>query len=82
MLEFIINNTLYLIFNYSTNKSRGEIMLHYALVFFVISVIAGIFGFRGVESGASKIAKVFFFIFLALAVVAILTIVLGIKLLT
>ena len=54
-------------------------MLHYAIVFFVISIIAGLLGFRGVESGASKIAKVFFFIFLALAVLVGLGVLLGIK---
>ena len=50
--------------------------------FFVISVIAGLLGFRGVESGASKIAKVFFFIFLVLAVLVGLGVLLGIKMFT
>ena len=57
-------------------------MLHYAIVFFVISVIAGLLGFGGVESGASKIAKVFFFIFLVLAVLVGLGVLLGIKMFT
>ena len=57
-------------------------MLHYAIVFFVISVIAGLVGFGGVESGASKIAKVFFFIFLVLAVLVGLGVLLGIKMFT
>ena len=42
-------------------------MLYYAIVFFIIAVIAGLLGFKGVESGATKIAKVFFFIFIVLA---------------
>ena len=54
-------------------------MLNYAIIFFVISVIAGLLGFRSVESGASKIAKIFFFIFLALAIVVGLGVILGIK---
>ena len=54
-------------------------MLHYAIVFFVISVIAGLLGFRSAETGASKIAKIFFFIFLMLAVLVGLGILLGIK---
>ena len=37
-------------------------MLKWALIFFVISLIAGFFGFSGVASGAKTIAKVLFFI--------------------
>ena len=55
-------------------------MLYYALVFFAISVVAGIFGFRSIESGTSKIAKLFFFVFLALAIIVIAASVLGISL--
>jgi len=55
-------------------------MLYYALVFFMISVVAGIFGFKSVESGASKIAKLFFYIFLALTVIVIAASILGIGL--
>ena len=55
-------------------------MLYYALVFFVISVVAGIFGFKSVESGASKIAKLFFYIFLVLTAIVIAASILGISL--
>jgi len=37
-------------------------MLKWALIFFVVSLIAGFFGFTGVASGAKTIAKVLFFI--------------------
>ncbi len=37
-------------------------MLRWALIFFVISVIAGFFGFTGVASGARSISKTLFFI--------------------
>ena len=37
-------------------------MLKWALIFFVISLIAGFFGFTGVASGAKSIAKVLFFV--------------------
>jgi uncharacterized membrane protein YtjA (UPF0391 family) len=40
-------------------------MLKWALIFLVISIIAGAFGFTGIASGAKTIAKVLFFIFLA-----------------
>jgi len=37
-------------------------MIKWAVIFFVISVIAGFFGFTGVASGTRTIAKVLFFI--------------------
>ena len=47
-------------------------MLKWAIVFFVISLVAGILGFTGIAVGAASIAKVLFF--LALAVFVILLI--------
>lgn len=44
-------------------------MLHYAVVFFVIALIAALFGFGGIAAGAVEIAKILFFVFLILAVV-------------
>ncbi|MGH8855682.1 MAG: DUF1328 domain-containing protein, partial [Telluria sp.] len=44
-------------------------MLQYALVFFVIALIAAIFGFGGIAAGAVEIAKILFFIFLVVALV-------------
>jgi uncharacterized membrane protein YtjA (UPF0391 family) len=41
-------------------------MLKWALIFFVISVVAGIFGFTGIAAGAAGLAKVLFFIGLGL----------------
>jgi uncharacterized membrane protein YtjA (UPF0391 family) len=46
-------------------------MLHYAVVFFVIALIAALFGFGGIAAGAVEIAKVLFFIFLALFIVSL-----------
>lgn len=45
-------------------------MLHYAVVFFVIALIAALFGFGGIAAGAVEIAKILFFVFIAMAVVA------------
>lgn len=47
-------------------------MLHYAVVFFVIALVAALFGFGGIAAGAVGIAKVLFFVFLVLAVVTFL----------
>ena len=47
-------------------------MLHYAIVFFVIALIAALFGFGGIASSAAGIAQVLFFIFIVLAVIGLL----------
>ena len=45
-------------------------MLHYAIVFLVIALVAALFGFGGIAAGAVEIAKVLFFVFVIMAVVA------------
>jgi len=45
-------------------------MLHYAVLFFVIALIAAVVGFGGIAAGAVGIAKVLFFVFLAMAAVS------------
>jgi uncharacterized membrane protein YtjA (UPF0391 family) len=44
-------------------------MLHYAVVFLVIALVAALFGFGGIAAGAVEIAKILFFVFVVLAVV-------------
>ncbi len=44
-------------------------MLHYAVVFLVIALIAAVFGFGGIAAGAIEIAKLLFFVFIVMAVV-------------
>jgi uncharacterized membrane protein YtjA (UPF0391 family) len=39
-------------------------MLRWAAIFFIIAIIAAIFGFGGIAEGAASIAKVLFFIFI------------------
>jgi uncharacterized membrane protein YtjA (UPF0391 family) len=53
-------------------------MLKYAIVFAVISLIAGALGFGGVAAGAAGIAKVLFGLFLVLAVVFLVLAALGV----
>src|ERR1700736_1231848 len=52
--------------------SRGDAMLHYAVVFLIIALIAAVFGFGGIAAGASGGAKLFFVFFLFGAVVLFL----------
>ena len=51
---------------------KGADMLKWALIFLVISLVAGALGFTGVASGARSIAKVLFGIFLLIFVVFVL----------
>lgn len=44
-------------------------MLRYAVIFFVIALIAALFGFGGIAAGATEIAKILFFVFLIIAVI-------------
>jgi len=41
-------------------------MLKWAIIFFIISLIAGFFGFTNIATGARSVAKVLFFIALAI----------------
>ena len=47
-------------------------MLRLALGFFVVALIAALFGFGGIAAGAASIAQVLFFVFLVLFVVSLL----------
>lgn len=47
-------------------------MLHYAVVFFVIALIAALFGFGGIAAGAMGIGKLLFIVFAVLAVASFL----------
>lgn len=44
-------------------------MLHYAFVFFVVALIAALFGFAAIAGTAVGIAKVLFLVFIVLATV-------------
>jgi uncharacterized membrane protein YtjA (UPF0391 family) len=47
-------------------------MLHYAVVFFVIALVAALFGFGGIASSAVGIAQILFVVFAVLAVASFL----------
>jgi uncharacterized membrane protein YtjA (UPF0391 family) len=48
-------------------------MLYYTLVFLVIAIVAGLLGFGVIASAAAGIAKIFFFLFLILFLVSLVT---------
>ncbi|GMG84250.1 hypothetical protein LNKW23_34650 [Paralimibaculum aggregatum] len=47
-------------------------MLGWALTFFIIAIIAAVFGFGGIAAASAGIAQIIFIIFAALFVVALL----------
>ena len=44
-------------------------MLKLALFFLIVSLVAALFGFTGIASAAAGIAKILFFVFIALFVI-------------
>jgi uncharacterized membrane protein YtjA (UPF0391 family) len=45
-------------------------VLYWAVVFFIVAIVAAIFGFGGIAAGAVDIAKILFFIFIVLFVLS------------
>lgn len=48
-------------------------MLRWAIIFLIVSVIAALFGFTGISAAAAGMAKILFYIFLALFLIALIT---------
>lgn len=46
-------------------------MLRWALAFFIISIIAGLFGFGDIAAGTAEIARVLFYVFIVLFVLSL-----------
>ncbi len=47
-------------------------MLHWALVFLVVALVAALFGFTGIYAAASGIAQILFFLFIVLFIVSLI----------
>jgi uncharacterized membrane protein YtjA (UPF0391 family) len=47
-------------------RSGGRTMLYWTLIFLVVALVAGLFGFGGIASASAGIAKILFAIFLVL----------------
>lgn len=48
-------------------------VLYWALVFFLIALVAAVFGFGGIAAASAGIAKILFFIFLVLFLVSLVS---------
>jgi uncharacterized membrane protein YtjA (UPF0391 family) len=53
------------------DRKEGNTMLGYAIAFFIIALIAAVFGFGGIAAGAVGIGKILFFGFLILTAVTL-----------
>ena len=47
-------------------------MLNWALMFFVVALLAAIFGFTGIALAAAGVAKILFYLFLVLFLVSLI----------
>lgn len=54
------------------NILNSYFMLRWAAIFFIIAIVAAIFGFGGIAEGAASIAKILFFVFVVLFVLALI----------
>jgi uncharacterized membrane protein YtjA (UPF0391 family) len=56
------------------NLNSGEvcIMLRWALIFFVVALLAAVLGFTGIALAAAGIAKILFYVFVILFAVSLL----------
>jgi uncharacterized membrane protein YtjA (UPF0391 family) len=55
-----------------TDAFEESTMLYYAIVFFVIALIAAALGFGGIAGAATGIAKILFFVFLILFIASLI----------
>ncbi|CQR50969.1 MULTISPECIES: DUF1328 domain-containing protein [Haloferax] len=53
-------------------QAGGGGLLYYGIVFFVLAIVAGLAGFRGVAGLSMKVARILVVVFLVLAIVTFL----------
>jgi uncharacterized membrane protein YtjA (UPF0391 family) len=56
-----------------SKKRQEAMMLRWALIFFIVALVAAVFGFSGVALAAAGIAKILFYIFLVLFLVSLVS---------
>ena len=52
--------------------AKGIIMLKWAVIFFIVAIVAAIFGFAGISDAATDIARILFFVFLVLFLISLI----------
>lgn len=56
-------------------------LLQWALIAFVVAIVAGLFGFTGVAQGAASVGRLLFGMFLVVAVIFLVLALLGVSIL-
>jgi uncharacterized membrane protein YtjA (UPF0391 family) len=54
-----------------TGAKSEDHMLYWALVFFIVALVAGLLGFGGISSASAGVAQILFFIFLVVFLVSL-----------
>jgi uncharacterized membrane protein YtjA (UPF0391 family) len=47
-------------------RHQGGFMLRWAVIFFIVALVAAVFGFLGIATAAVGVARILFFLFLVL----------------
>lgn len=47
-------------------------MLRWSLIFFLVAIVAAIFGFGGIAAGATEVARILFFFFVVIFLVTLI----------
>jgi len=58
-------------YSQGAGESDDRDMLTWAIVFLVVAIIAGAFGFSGMASAAAGVAKILFFVFVAVFIITL-----------
>jgi uncharacterized membrane protein YtjA (UPF0391 family) len=58
-------------------QQQESVMLKWALIFFVVSLIAGFFGFSGVSAATAGIAKILFYIAIVVFIIFLVLALMG-----
>ena len=56
---------------HGTHKEND--MLRWAVIFFIVAIIAAIFGFGNISNAATDIARILFYVFLAIFLLSLVT---------
>jgi len=57
---------------FRTPASKEDAMLRWALIFFIVALLAAVLGFTGIAVAAAGVAKVLFFLFIVLFLITLL----------
>lgn len=57
----------------ANSRKEDNSMLYWALVFFIVSIVAAVLGFGGIAATTAGIAQILFYIFLVLFLVSLIT---------